>query len=141
TLVQKHRDLTQGPGKLPDDVLNGHHGAERTLTVDHLSDDEQRQNQIIDLDDGLAAAGLQVIEQLRLDLNFPDGMLRHLPLPPTLLFRVVQLDLLHAREKLDDQAMSLGGQMKGLVVEQALILHKERHKSDVKRGACRKLSE
>src|SRR5262245_29067225 len=47
TLGQKYRDLIQRPGKLPDDVLDGHHGPERALSVDHLSDDEQGHNQVI----------------------------------------------------------------------------------------------
>ena len=134
-------ELRYGGVELADDVLHGHHHTERHFPIDDGTGGKERDDNILGLVDERTAYFLCLSECQALDRNLEQFGLDTFPFPAFLLLAVIQLDVLHAVDKLDDIALVVGRLLKTHVVQLAAAFEEYQYPQDIKTAAEQEYAE
>ena len=130
-LSNKRDELGHRRIQLTDDVLDGRHHTQRHVTPNHGRRRKERDDDVLGLVDEQTADFLRLTQGHALDADFEQLRLNTFPLPALLFFAVVELDLLHARDHLDQVALVGRCGLESHIIQLSATLEEEQHPGNV----------
>jgi len=134
-LLREADELLYGAVQLPDDVLNGKHGAQSEFPVDNQTGYNKSNQDVFPLIDEESADLLILAQRQAGEVELEQPRLQPFPSPTVGTFGIVELDFLHAVNQLHGGVVFAGRNIETFVIQLPAIFQEYANPKDIQDAA------